>query len=338
MNLISESNGLKKLNMKEKWTFKKWIKVISITLSLIILSGFLFETVSDFIGNEKIKQRLNYAKVGNKRVEYSYGGSGDYTVVFDGALGANLYEWNEVTSRLQKEFNVKTFVYNRNGYGFNEASDVKSPEEQAKDLKILLRKAGVSGNIIFVGEEYGSLVMTNFAKLYPESVTGLMLINPYSEDFIKSNEFKSSIKWKYYRSKIEKLGSYVGLTKLLDKFNLAIKISDFEENLPEGADEEFKVHKNQKAYRTAINNELNSLINYSGDSQESGLVSGKPLYIISNDDNGDALSKLGDKDLTTIYRTDSDKTLISCTNSDAVINGINSIIKEAKKLAKKSSV
>ncbi|MDD6795489.1 MAG: alpha/beta hydrolase [Clostridiaceae bacterium] len=336
MNLIPESNGLKKIKMKEKFTLKQWGKSVFFVICSIFLFGFLFQNISNFIGDQKIKQRLNYAKVSDNRMEYSYKGSGDYTIVFDGALGANLYEWNEVVKKVQKELDVKTFVYNRSGYGFNEAGNSKSPAKQAEDLKILLRKAGVTGNIILVGEEYGSLVMTNFAKLYPESVKGLMLIKPYYEEYIKSDEFRKNIKGKYLRSKVEKIGSYIGFTYLLDKLDLDIEVNDFEANLPEGADEEFAIQKNKSAYRTAINNELSNLINYDEDSQVSGLVSGKPLYIISNDEN-DKLAKLGDENLTTVYKTDSESTLISCTDSNCVVNGINNIIKEAKKIAKREN-
>ena len=51
-------------------------------------------------------------------MEYNYGGSGDYTVVFDGAIGTTLYQWNDVCKKLN-EMGVKTFVYNRSGYGYS---------------------------------------------------------------------------------------------------------------------------------------------------------------------------------------------------------------------------
>lgn len=336
MNLIPHSNGLKKLKMKKEKTKNQRVKNIIITIVGIFLLGFLFQTVSNFIGNQKIGARLNYAKINNKKMEYKVSGAGDYTIIFDGALGANLYEWSETTKRVEKELGVKTFVYNRNGYGFNEVGEMKTPNEQAQELKILLRKAGVSGNVILVGEEYGSLVMTNFAKLYPESVCGLMLIKPFSEDIIKGEEFKDSIKGKYYKSKIENMGASLGLTTLLDKLGVATSVDGFEENLPKGADEEFSVQKNQKRYRQAINNELEALYKYKDESQVEGLVAGKPLYIISND-GAEPLSKLGSAELTNIYITESNKAVISSTDTESVFNGISYIVKEAKKIERKNN-
>ncbi|MDS0528111.1 alpha/beta hydrolase [Clostridium sp. SHJSY1] len=336
MNLIPESNGLKKVDMSSRIGEKSPIKTTCIIILGIFLFGFLFQTVGDFIGNERISERLNYTKIENKKMEYKTGGSGDYTIVFDGAIGANLYEWDTVCDKIQSELGVKTFVYNRRGYGFNENLEGETPSKQAENLKILLRKAGVSGNIIFVGEEYGSLVATNFIKLYPESVKGLVLVKPFSEEIIKGDEFKKSIKWKYYRSKLEATGTNVGLTRILDQFNLTTEVDGFEEKLPEIANKEFKIHKNQKAYRGAIRDELNNLYTYSENSQVEGLVSGKPLYIISNEDN-DPLSKLGTTDNTTIYKTESNSSVISLTDSDIVKNAITSVVKEARKIEKKAN-
>lgn len=336
MNLIPHSNGIRKLKMTKEKNKRQRIKSIITIIAGIFLLGFLFQIGSNFIGNEKIESRLAYAKIDNKKMEYKVSGAGDYTIIFDGALGANLYEWSEATKRIEKEIGVKTFVYNRNGYGFNESADMKTPNEQAQDLKILLRKAGVTGNVVLVGEEYGSLVMTNFAKLYPESVCGLMLIKPFSEDIIKGEEFKASIRGKYYKSNIEKIGASFGLTTLLDKIGVGFLLDGFEENLPKGADEEFRVQKNQKRYRQAINNELEALYKYEDESQVVGLVAGKPLYIISNEEN-DLLSKLGSEELTTIYTTESNKVVISTTDTDSVVNGISSIMKEVKKIERKNN-
>jgi len=336
MNLIPHSNGIRKLKMSKEKNKSQRIKIIIFIILGIFLIGFLFQIGSNFIGNEKIEARLSNVKIDNKRMEYKVSGDGDYTIVFDGALGANLYEWDETTKRIEKELGVKTFVYNRNGYGFNENAGIKTPNQQAEDLKILIRKAGVTGNIILVGEEYGSLVATNFAKLYPESVSGLMLIKPFSEEIIKGEEFKESIKGKYYKSKIENMGASFGLTILLDKLGVAFSVDGFEENLPKGADEEYSIQKNQKKYRQTINNELEALYKYKDESQVEGLVAGKPLYIISNEQN-DPLSKIGSAELTIIYTTESTQVVISSTDTDSVVTGISYIVKEAKRIERKNN-
>lgn len=337
MNLLPESNGLKKVNMKKKADAKQWVKSISFIIIGIFLAGFLLQVVSNFIANEKINSSLNYAKVDSKKFDYKYSGSGDYTIVFDGAIGTNLYEWNPVIDALrEKNIEVKTFVYNRRGYGFSDFVSGETPESQAESLKILLRKAGVSGKLILVGEQYGSLVMTNFAKLYPDSVSGMVLIKPYSETVIEGSEFRDSIKWAYLKSKIEKIGTKFGLTILLDKMNIDYHVEEFEKNLDKDYLEEFTLLKNQSSYRNAVNSELGSLYSYSGSSQIKGLMNEKPLYIISNDEN-DELKNIGSEDLTTVYTTESSSEVLSVTDPSSIVNGISNVVKEAKKIAKKSN-
>ena len=335
MKLLPESNGLYKVNMKQKLSPLQWCKRIGLVIVSIFLVGFIFQLISNFVGKEKVESRLNYTKVDGKRLEYKYSGTGDYTIVFDGAIGANLYEWDKVCKLVEKELDVKTFVYNRNGYGFSSEGDAKTPQQQAEDLKILLRKAGVSGNIILVGEEYGSLVISNFAKLYPESVKGMVLIQPFHEVNVKSEEFKKEIKWKYYKSVVEKVGSSFGLTTLMDKMGQAITLEGFEESLPKGADEEFAVHKNKKDYRQAISNEIKSLYNYNGESQSNGLAKDYPLYIISNKEEND-LVNLGNDEITQLYKTESQSKILSIDDTDSVFNGIKYVVKEAKRIERRA--
>ena len=194
MNLIPESNGFKKVNMKKKISHVGWLKRISMLIAGIFIFGLIFQVITYFIGNGKLSSSLDYTKVNGNKMEYKYKGSGDYTIVFDGAIGTTLYQWDEISDRINKELNAKTFVYSRKGYGFGDIATVRTPKEQAMDLKILLRKAGVSGKLILVGEEYGSLIMTNFAKEYPDSVSVMILINPYSEEEVKTEEYKKKIK------------------------------------------------------------------------------------------------------------------------------------------------
>ena len=334
MNLIPESNGFKRVNMKRKISNVGWVKRIFILIAGIFIFGLVFQAITYFVGNEKLNSSLNYTKVNGNKMEYSFKGSGDYTVVFDGAIGTTLYQWDEISDTIREELKVKTFVYNRKGYGFSDIATLRTPREQAMDLKILLRKAGVSGKLILVGEEYGSLIMTNFAKEYPDSVSAMILINPYSEEKIKSEESREKIKKTYNKSKLESKGTYFGLTILLDKLDKDITIKKFEDNLSEEVKKEFDIQKNRTSYRKAIESELKNLYNYNDISQEAGLLEEKPFYIIANNDDSKSLNKLGDGDFTTVYETNISGNLISASDSESIVNALTKVLKERKKIDK----
>lgn len=334
-NMIPESNGLYRVDMKEPISKTGiWKRVVCVIL-IIFSIGFIFQQISNFIGGEKISSSLYYASVNGEKLEYDLEGAGDYTVVFDGAIGTNLYQWKEITRILQTKYGVKTFVYNRAGYGFSGITERKTPKEQAQDLKILLRKAGNSGKLILVGEEYGSLVMTNFAKLYPDSVSAMLLIKPLNENTIKSNEYRKKLLWTCRRSKLQTIGTYFGLTTILEHYKLNYSVEGFEKSLDKYSKEEYEIECTKTNYREAIQYELYNLYNYKEKSQANGIVAGKPLYIISNNPN-DSLASLGNPDLTTVFKTKSKQKIISVTNREAIEKGISNILRERKKIDKKT--
>lgn len=333
MKLLSHSNGIHKVE-KDKASKRKILKKCVLFFVGLFIFGFLIQIITDFVDNTRLKSRFKYVRIDGKKMEYKLKTGGDYTVVFDGSIGTNMYEWDEVCKSLEDK-KISTFIYNRRGYGFNDGGDNKTPEDQAKDLKLLLRKVGAPEPYILVGEEYGSLVTTNFINLYPDSVAGVVLINPVSEENIETKEFKDSIKTKYYRSKFETFGTNFSLTSLLSKMRLTMEDDTFKEHLTQSELDEFNSFKNKKNYKEAVSNELGNLYKGESNSQTDGLLGNKPLYLIT-DNEDDPIKKIGDSTTTTIYEEGMENSPLSVVDPNTIINGVNSVLKDAKKSAKKS--
>lgn len=342
MKLLPHSNGVYKVNMRNKLKPKEIIRNISLYIIIIISIGFIYQKISNFIARETLKQRVDYARVDDKRLDYIVDGTGKHTVVFDGNIGTNLNQWNQIRDELTSEYDdITTFTYNRRGYGYSDGGSARTPKEQAEDLRILLRKSAVPAPYILVGEEYGSLVLTEFAKAYPELVSGIVLVNPLVEDNINTSEFIKRLKVDKFRRKIESIGSSIGFTSLLDKFNLSCKIGEFEDGLDKNSLEEFKVHRTKSNYTKAVYNELENITGGENNSQEEGVFSGKPYYLISKDGQ-EGLKLLGDNELTKVYNIKSNNDIVSMSNPETVVTGIRQIVKQVneierlnKKLGKK---
>lgn len=332
MKWLSHSNGIYKVE-KEKISMLKILKICIAVLAALLVLGFAIQLMTNFIDNQRLKSRFKYVRIDGKKMEYKIKGNGEYTIVFDGSLGADMYQWDNVCKNLEENKGVTTFTYNRRGYGFNDGGEIRTPEDQAKDLKSLLRKAGAPEPYIMVSEQYGSLVATNFEKLYPKSVAGLVLINPIEEESLSDQQIKSQIRKYYIRSKIETIGANFSLTSLLSKFNLTIRNTTFEQDLSGTELEEYNALKNKKNYREAISNELYNLYNCSSKSQSESMLIQKPLYIIGKEDIS-PLEKIGDPNFTKVYKLDNNEEPYSVTNYEAIITGINSVIKDAKKINK----
>ena len=332
MKLLPHSNGVYKVNMKKELNPKQKAKNISTVILIILVVGFVYQRIDNFITKETLKERVDYVRVDDKRLDYLLDGEGKYTVVFDGNIGSNLNQWNEISEKLTSDYgDVATFTYNRRGYGFSDSGSIRTPKEQAEDLRLLLRKAAIPSPYILVGEEYGSLVLTEFAKAYPDLVAGVVLVNPLVEDKINSEEYKRSMIFQKFRRNIESIGSGVGLTTLLDKFNLDCNTDEFEAKLDERGLAEFKAHRTKANYTKAVNNEYKNITSGNNFSQEEGVFSGKPYYLIAKPGQ-EVLAKLGDEDLTKVYNVDYEENIVSMYEADTVISGIRQVIKQANEI------
>lgn len=333
MKLLSNSNSLHTVNMKEKIPKFMLFKRIVLVILLIIITGMIIQWGHNFYTNEKSSSRMSYTRVNGKKMEYKVSGFGDYTVIFDGTTGATAEEWNKVAKDVSSSLGVKTFVYNRRGYGENDGGKLQTPKEQAEDLKILLRKAAVSSPFILVGEGYGSLVMTNFASLYPETVAGVVLVNPYDEEKLKEESLGITGMADLVRKKIEAIGSNISLTLIMDKLGLVSSIPDFSNNLSESEKKQFDYKKNQNNYRDAVYNETKNIYNISNDSQKNGMFKDIPYYIISNQDNN-SLKRLGGNNITFEYKSSYSGNVYSMMDSDSVKNSIKKVVDIARKIKK----
>ena len=332
MKLLPHSNGFYKVNMKRELKPKDIVKNIVVSILVVLLIGFIYQRISNFIAKETLKERVDYTRVDGKRLDYIMEGEGKYTVVFDGSIGANLNQWSEITDKLISDYDdVVTFTYNRRGYGFSDGGSIRTPKEQAEDLRSLLRKSAAPAPYILVGEEYGSLVLTEFAKAYPDLVAGIVLVNPLVEDVINTDSYRRSLFFERIRRNIEALGSEVGLTTLLDKLNLTCNTDEFEAELEERELDEFKVHRTKSSYNNAVKNEYKNITSGNNSSQEEGVFSGKPYYLIAKPGQ-EVLSNLGDENLTKVYSVNYEENIISMYEPDTVITGIRQVIKQANEI------
>ena len=319
MNLLPHSNGVRRVNMKRQRTTKEKLKNMAKVLMGIIIAGFIVQQITNFIAGETLIERVDYTTVDDKRMDFRLKGSGNYTVVFDGVLGGNLEVWDTIANEIEENDNVATFLYNRRGYGFSASGSARTIEEQAQDLKILLRKSGAMEPYILVGEEYGSLVLTSFAKQFPDSVAGIVLVNPLVEEDIKNSGNSLKNMALRIRRKIEQVGSYVGFTMLLDKLNLDININDIDDTLKGDALEEFSSHRTKASYNLDI--------------QQEGVFTGKPYCLITKNKD-ERLKSLGDEDLTTYIVSNTDSSVLSLKSSTDILAGIRGVIKQCKEQKK----
>ena len=112
------------------------------------------------------------------------------TVVFEAGLGDGMETWDPIFNQVAK-FSA-AFSYSRPGYSRGphqiEIGGKRTARESAQLLFQALTQARVTQPYILVGHSIGGLYMLEFARMYPETVAGMVLIDARLPGFTQSCE------------------------------------------------------------------------------------------------------------------------------------------------------
>ena len=104
-------------------------------------------------------------------------GAGPVTVVFESGFGQDGGVWKDVITDLAVQCTCVT--YSRAGLGKSGTDGKpKSIREDVQDLGAVIDAVVAWGKVLLVGHSYGGLVATEFARLHPERLQGLVLVDP----------------------------------------------------------------------------------------------------------------------------------------------------------------
>ncbi len=131
-------------------------------------------------------------------LNYKDSGKGKHIIVLEAGLGMDSETWTELQTKLSENYRV--ISYDRSGYGTSGNSKTpRTIENITKDLKLLLDAIEAPAPYILVGHSLGGYVVRHFADLYPEKVSGMIMIDSYHEDFFKMlRDSVSESDWKKY--------------------------------------------------------------------------------------------------------------------------------------------
>lgn len=129
---------------------------------------------------------ISHLDIGSANLAYRVFGTGKINVVIESALNSCGAEWWHIGEALAGKYTV--LVYDRAGYGASSASRLaRTPKNIAGELRQLLAHLEVERRVILVGHSQGGLYVQQYSRLYPDSVKGVVLIDPLSAN---DNRFK----------------------------------------------------------------------------------------------------------------------------------------------------
>ncbi|NOQ27998.1 MAG: alpha/beta fold hydrolase [Bacteroidales bacterium] len=154
------------------------IKVITLLVCTILFNSACTNEA------DKVEIKEEKVSIGDYSINYKNSGKGEHIIIFESGLGMSSETWTEIQAKLSENYRV--ISYDRSGYGKSENSkSVRSIDNIVNDLKLLLDKIDTPAPYILVGHSLGGYVIRNFAKLYPEKVSGMVMIDSYHENLFK---------------------------------------------------------------------------------------------------------------------------------------------------------
>lgn len=122
-----------------------------------------------------------HISIGERKLETEIRGIGEKTVVILPGMNSSIDDWNEVIRELSDVCRV--ICFHRAGCGESDPNPFgPSVIQTVRDLQSLLVALQIYTPIILVGHSYGGLCVQRFAREYPDSVSGVVLIDSTSVD------------------------------------------------------------------------------------------------------------------------------------------------------------
>lgn len=120
--------------------------------------------------------------VEGRRLHILCRGQGGPTVVLEAGGGNPALLAFPVQDRVARV--TRVCAYDRAGLGWSDpAPGGRTFEDRARALHALLAAAGEPGPYVLAGESFGGLVARTFARLYPDEVAGVVLVDAAEEQF-----------------------------------------------------------------------------------------------------------------------------------------------------------
>jgi pimeloyl-ACP methyl ester carboxylesterase len=161
--------------------FRKTLVTIA-TLALAVLTvGMTYEAIGRILDARKYPMRGQMVDIGGYRLNINCTGTGSPTVILESGLGEQAQSWVAVQRGV--EGFTRVCSYDRAGYGRSDRSpQTRSSLQIARELHALLNDSQKSGPYVLVGHSFGGYNVRVYTGLYPNEVSGVVLVDSSHED------------------------------------------------------------------------------------------------------------------------------------------------------------
>ena len=160
------------------------LRVLAVSIAVIGLCALSGATYQHFFNMSDLKRYPppgQLIDIGGRRLHLLCAGKiSDHTVIIEAGSGNDVTLWQGILGRVSRF--TRVCAYDRAGLGWSDSvSGSRSFDDRATNLHSLLQHADIAGPYILVGHSYGGYVVRRFAAAYPQSVSGIVLIDSPDE-------------------------------------------------------------------------------------------------------------------------------------------------------------
>ena len=230
------------------------VAVGTMTLGRLIRKYFWQAIPSEIFGNS--------IHINGERYYYTLKGHKGPVVIIQPGWGSLYLEWSGIIEMLSNY--ARVFAYDRPGYGWSTPSRKgRTPSQISLELKVLLSTLKLKGPYILVGQDYGGLLVHQFAHMFPEEVSNILLINPVSPAFFKIQKLlpgailKKTLPRMLKNSGFLKIFAVFGLSKQVRQYFPALQCP----NIPPYRYKIMKKHYQSISFYNTLQKEYTELLN-----------------------------------------------------------------------------
>lgn len=177
---------------------RKKIRLLIVIILLLII-GSIWQAIMVHLENRESVHPGDLINISGHDMHIFSKGAGSPSVVFTVGSGTpNSYtDYYFIQEEISKY--TRTITYDRPGYGWSESTTIpRTIDEQVKDLHQLLEKAGEKPPYILVGHSLSSLEVIRYAQVFPEEVSGIVLIDGGNPEYYSNYNQSIAIAFNYF--------------------------------------------------------------------------------------------------------------------------------------------
>lgn len=163
-----------------------WLGILLALLCLFLI-GVTVERLMEQSDRRRFPPPGRLVPVGNRRLHVMCSGErrqGEPLVVMEAGMASWSFYWRLVQPEIARFARVCS--YDRFGLGWSDpAAGLRNPQRIAADLHQALQLAGESPPYLLVGHSLGGIFVRQFARMYPDEVYGMVLVDSAHEDQIE---------------------------------------------------------------------------------------------------------------------------------------------------------